>query len=163
MCIRDSDRKAIFRSDNNLEREVFTSLSGFFDLCDRRQVQLARKIFEPLRAQIGNRRLTFSQYGTPTSEQLKKLTAGFLVFDPEMKPNGPSLLCVFGMAGLETLTWAHWIRVRNPELVTAAIDSKRKSFVLAIFEEIPECSTVPTTLRVFENVRIEVFPPVYLP
>jgi len=156
------DKKPVFRSDSSLEQEVFASLSKFFDWCDRRQVQLARKVFEPLKDQIDNRRLTFSQYGPPASEQLRRRTAGFLVFDPEMRPNGPAILCVFGMAGLETLTWAHWLRVKTPELVTGAIGSKRKTFILAVFEEIPECTNVPTTLRTFENVKMKLFPPVYL-
>lgn len=114
-------RSRIDPSHTNLEIRIFTWLRSYFDTCTRREIHLSASVPLPLE-DTHKRHLLFQQYWGATYKSARgprssasKISAAFLARTSEVWEGGPSALCVFGMAGPETLIWTYLLRTRFPE------------------------------------------------
>lgn len=141
------DKRIISKSTTKLEEKVMKAVRPFFAECCRARIQFTPELASKLPpGQRGKRKLFFKQYDVATYKDSPETTAGFLVFVPEIEPDGPSLLVAFGMGGVETLVWTHWVRVNGLQLLQDLLSSREKRFVMAEFG-VPRCSNIPTLLR----------------
>lgn len=115
----DRSRK-ILQSKTALEADIFCVIREcFLTHCSREQVILQGTLAEVLPPHLRNRNnIEFTPKGGasyashwPAEEpnSLAGRTAGYLLFTPHAWINGPSLLAIFGMAGIETFALAHWL------------------------------------------------------
>lgn len=131
-------KSRIQRSCTTLEEKVFRFFATYFDHCSRTEVRLNKSVILPpnhedkrnmeFRQNLG---ATFIAHGREKKQHGVRRTALFLIHSSEAWPNGPGILCAFGMSGPETLQWSYLLRTRYTYLLD------RTGFVLAEAPEFP--------------------------
>jgi hypothetical protein len=115
------NKRVIDRSYTELEYAIFAALRPTFRKCSRPEILLDDTV-AAISSKIADRQsLLFHQnggsmldaYGKPDTCDYtdvadgERITTAFLVYVEEAWPDGPGLLVAFGLAGTETLVWAH--------------------------------------------------------
>jgi len=155
-----------------LEKAIFDALAPFFAICDRSCIELSDLVADHLEGGFRNRRqVNYCVYRTGTYGKLREtphsskydrpprpgMTAGFLVYIPNLPPSGVDLLSVFGMGGNESTLWSYFLRTK-PELrniLEAIPGSRTRRFLMAEFS-VPECKGVPMTLSFADSCDVDV-------
>lgn len=113
------NKRVIDRSYTELEYAIFAALRRTFRKCARPEIVLEDRVAAISPEIAARQSLLFHQnggsmldaYGRPDTCEYTYVddgrTAAFLVYVAEAWPDGPGLLVAFGLAGTETLVWAH--------------------------------------------------------
>jgi hypothetical protein len=173
---RQGDKRTIPTSGSWLEQLVFRGLPRFFKVCSRSHIILSSRVARLLpntaadhgeivfRQSTGAwceryRAIRNGQWVEPASQ---RTTAGYLAYLPRVWPNGPRLLAVFGLGGLETLVWAHLLRYHNKSTVQAILASNNEQLLIGEFT-IPRNVPSPVSLRFAQDASATVIARVHLP
>jgi len=129
---RHEERRKIYPSNTTFEATVFAALKAYFKVCSRTHMKLSKRMAALLKPPFKNRAdIYFTLYSGAwyreykkydafrfePAEQHPKRTAAYLVRINHLWENGPSLLAVFSMGGVETLVWLYLLRRRYPDLL----------------------------------------------
>jgi hypothetical protein len=157
-------RKVVDRGYTTLEQHIFDMLEEYFLSCTRQLVELQPCLAEKLPQVFANRTsITYkesnasyyrlrSQPGTKSSldARVPRRTAGYLISLPRNHERDLNILCLFGIAGTETLIWSYLLRTKFPEKITP----DRARFVMA--EMYPkDVPPVPDNLSFADSWKIQ--------
>ena len=142
----DNRRKQIRQSGTDLEQEaVFPTLRNYFlEQCDRYEIQLhsqLRTLLEDKQHPAANRASLCFKERTPVAKVAEgakqanlpkeNATCGYLFFAPHMGTDRPSLLFLFGLGAIETLTWARFLGSRGSQLLAPILRSEKLHAVMS--------------------------------
>ena len=116
-AVANSNRKRIKRSSNWLETTILSRLRQVFTFCDRKTIELDPSA-DPLKRSfhfqqsdeafvVPKRPSKGRPGGTP-----KDWTLAYFVRLARLWPDGPDLVCAFGLSGPLTLLWCHLLANR---------------------------------------------------
>lgn len=151
----------VSRSETGLERSLFATLRAwFFERCSRSHVELSDPLADSLSEQRGDlAHLAAASFRSKKRREIgagydpdwvstwetnarhrhaeRRTTAGYLAFLPPGSGlqvdnwDCPGVLAVFGLSGLDTLSWAHFLASRDSSWLRALVQSRDCRFVLA--------------------------------
>ncbi|MFN0017926.1 MAG: hypothetical protein ACKVP0_06675 [Pirellulaceae bacterium] len=163
----DDRRKQIQRSGTDIEEAVLGCLSThFLGHCDRKEVQLNREIVDfltrvqPVAASYASlcytERAPVAKNSSGLGPTGEGKTCGYLLYVPQIFPSGPALLCVFGMAAIETLAWAQHIGAHRQDLLRLLFQSDELHVLMSEWL-LPKLPLRPVTLPLLESRITVVF------